>query len=577
MLLVGCGGGTSGVASGGRGGDQTPQITSLSPTSATAGGAAFILTVNGSGFVSSSSINWNGTALSTTFHNGSVLTSSISAGEIASSGSAIVTVVNPASFGSIISNAVNFPINPVQPSGPPAASVVALVSVASDGTQGNHDSSLATINATGRFVAFSSLASNFSSKPTNGFENVFLRDNCTGMPAGCVRVTVPLSVAPDGSLGNGDSGASVGLATIPAISADGRFIAFTSAATNLVASDTNGSFDVFLRDNCNGAPSGCTPSTIRISVASDGSQSNGNSFNPSISADGRFVAFDSNASNLVPNDTNAATDIFLRDTCIGAPAACVPQTVRLSVASDGSEGNDASSFPALSANGRFVAFQSFATNLTPNNTTTFVNVFVRDTCFGAPSECSPSTSLISVGPSGVPGNNGSTFPTISADGRFIAFASLATNLTSVPIPAAINNVFVRDTCAGAPAGCLAATTLASASAGGRPGNAASGLPSISADGRLVAFNSDATNLVSGDTNGFTDIFVRDTCLGGSATCIPSMARVSVAADGTQGNFNSSVPAISADGHFVVFGSGATNLIPTDTNNATDIFLANTSF
>ena len=536
-----------------------------------------MLTVNGSGFVSSSSINWNGAARSTTFHSGSVLTANVVAGDIASSGSAMITVINSASFGSIISNAVSFPINPVQPSGPPAASVVALVSVASDGTQGDHDSSLAASNATGRFVAFASLASNFSSKPTNGFENVFLRDTCIGMPTGCVPSTVPLTVAPDGSFGNGDSGASVGVATLPAISAAGRFVAFTSAATNLVAGDTNGSFDVFLRDTCNGAPSGCIPSTIRVSVASDGSQSNGNSFNPSISADGRFVAFDSNASNLVPNDSNATTDVFLRDTCIGAPAGCIPQTIRLSVASDGTQGNDASSFPALSANGRFVAFQSFAKNLTPNDTTTFVDVFVRDTCFGAPSGCSESTSLVSVGPGSVLGNNGSTFPTISSDGRFIAFASFATNLTSVSIPAAINNVFVRDTCAGAPAGCIAATTLASASAAGAPGNGASGLPSISADGRFVTFNSDATNLVSGDTNGFTDVFVRDTCLGVSAACIPSIVRVSVAADGTQGNFNSSVPAISADGHFVVFGSGAANLIPNDANGATDVFLASTSF
>ena len=561
---------------GGSGGDQTPQITSVSPMSATAGGAAFTVTVNGSGFVSSSSVTWNGTDRTTTFHSTSVLTASILASDIASSGSVSVAVVNPATLGSIISNSVNFPINPAQPAPPPAASVVALLSVASDGTQGDHDSNLPATNANGRFVAFVSLASNFSPNSNNGFENVFLRDTCRAAVNGCLPSTVPVSVAADGLLGNGDSGVSTSAATLPAISADGRFVAFSSAATNLVANDTNAAFDIFLRDTCTGAPAGCTPSTIRASLASDGSQANGSSFDPSISADGRFVAFDSDASNLVSNDTNGATDVFLRDTCIGAPLGCVPQTVRLSVASDGTQGNDVSSFPAISANGRYVAFQSFAKNLIPNDTTLFVDVFVRDTCFGAQAGCSPTTALVSAGPGGVLGNNGSTFPTINSDGRFIAFASFASNLTSTPTMPGVGSVFLRDTCAGAPAGCVSATTLVSASTAGTPGNGASGLPSISANGRFIAFNSDATNLVTGDTNGFTDVFVRDGCAGLSA-CSPSTVRASTAADGTQGNFNSSIPAISADGHFVVFGSGASNLVPLDTNNSTDVFQANTSF
>lgn len=558
------------------GGDQTPQISSLNPTSATAGDPDFTVTLNGSGFVSSSSVTWNGAARTTTFHSASVLTAEIPAADIASSGSATVAVVNPTTFGSIISNTVNFSINPAQPAVPPAASVVALLSVASDGTQGDHDSNLAVTSANGRFVAFVSLASTFSSVSNNGFENVFLRDTCMAAAIGCAPSTVPISVAADGSLGNGDSGASVGVATLPAISADGRFVAFTSAATNLVANDTNAAFDIFLRDTCNGAAPNCTPATIRVSLASDGSQANGKSFNPSISADGRFIAFDSDATNLAANDTNGSTDVFVRDTCIGASLGCVPQTVRLSVASDGTQGNDVSSNPAISANGRYVAFDSFAKNLIPNDTTLFVDVFVRDTCFGAPSGCSPTTALVSAGPGGV-GNNGSTFPTINSDGRFIAFASFASNLTSTPTTPGINNVFLRDTCAGAPAGCISATTLVSASTAGTPGNGASGLPSISANGRFIAFNSDATNLVTGDTNGFTDVFVRDTCAGVPSACSPSTVRASTAADGNQGNFNSSIPAVSADGHFVVFGSGASNLVPADTNNSTDVFLANTSF
>ena len=574
LLLLGCSAG--GGASGG-GKDQFPQIASLNPTSATAGGAGFTLTVNGSSFVSSSTVDWNGLPRSTTFQSPSLLTATITGADIASSGSASVTVVNPASLGSTISNSINFPINTAAPPPPSPANVIALVSAATDGTEGNGDSNLAAISSSGRFVAFVSRASNFTSIATNGFENIFLRDTCIAATAGCTPSTVPVSVVPDGSLGNGDSGASAGFATAPAISADGRFVAYASDATNLVGNDSNASTDIFLRDTCVGAPVGCAPATTRVSVASDGTQSNGNSFAPSLSADGRFIVFGSNATNLVANDNNQTFDVFLRDTCQGAPVGCSPSTTRLSVASDGSEADDASTVPVMSANGRYVAFDSAAKNLTPNDTTTFVDVFVRDTCFDAPVGCSPTTTRVSVGPGGLQGNQGSTFPSISGDGRFIAFASFASNLVVGGVPQGIDNVFLRDTCAGAPAECVPTTILVSASTAGMPGNAASGLPSVSAGGRFIAFNSDAQNLVLGDTNGFTDVFVRDTCLTASTPCLPSTLRVSVSAAGDQGNFNSVIPAISASGHFVVFGGGASNLLPNDANGSTDVFLANTSF
>src|SRR2546426_1935359 len=125
----------------------------------------------------------------------------------------------------------------------------------------------------------------------------------------------------------------------PVISADGRFVAFDSDASNLVAGDTNGSRDVFVRDTCFGAPAGCTPSTTRVSVATDGTQANSPSGIPSVSADGRFVAFISAATNLVPGDTNGFVDIFVRDTCFGAPTGCTPSTIRVSVASDGTQAN----------------------------------------------------------------------------------------------------------------------------------------------------------------------------------------------------------------------------------------------
>lgn len=578
-VLFGCGssGNNSGGGNNGGGGggnNPPPQITSLDPAQATAGGPAFTLTVTGTGFVSASVVNWNGAARTTKFQSATVLTAAINANDIAATGSAAVTVVSPEPFGSVISGSVNFPIKPLVQPPLTGAGVIALVSAASDGTPGNAQSGISAISANGRFVAFSSTSSNFTIAGNNGFFNIFLRDTCTAAPAGCAPSTVPISVAPDGSLGNGDSGNSLTFATYPAISADGRYVAFASNATNLVANDSNAVTAIFLRDTCTGAAAGCTPVTALVSVASDGTPANGNSLDPSISSDGRFVVFDSDGANLVGNDNNGKTDVFLRDTCIGAAPGCTPSTVRLSVASDGTEGNDVSNSPAISGGGRYVAFQSFANNLVANGPGLFVNIFVRDTCFGAAAGCTPGTSLVSLGPGGVFGNEGSTFPTISGDGRFITFASLASNLVAGGTTQGVNSVFVRDTCAGV-AGCTPATSLVSLSSAGAQGNGASGLPTISSSGRFIAFNSDADNLVIGDTNGSTDVFVRDTCAGAPAGCSPSTVIVSVKPDGTQGNFNSSIPSISADGHFLTFGGGASNFVPVAAPS--DIFLAGTSF
>src|SRR3989441_6808558 len=166
-----------------------------------------------------------------------------------------------------------------------------------------------------------------------------------------------------GAQGNGSSGL-IGFAFPPALSADGRFIAFVSLATSLVAGDTNGATDVFVRDRQTGT-------TERVSVASGGTQSNAASLGSALSADGRLVAFQSDATNLAPGDTNGATDVFVRDRQTG-------MTERVSVASDGTQANNISSYPALSADGRFVAFQSDATNLVAGDTNGATDVFVHD-------------------------------------------------------------------------------------------------------------------------------------------------------------------------------------------------------
>ncbi len=568
LSLVGCNEADILVASGM---NPVPTITALSPSSVTAGGAAFTLTIEGSNFIPGSLVRWNGSDRTTTFVSNMHLTAMIPASDIVLAGVAQVTVANPAPGGGT-SNAVSFSVIP---------GVLVRVSVANDGTeaQATRDparqivgSFASSVSVGGRFVVFGSVGTSLLASPF--LDNVFVRDACLAGPVGCTASTTLVSVTPAGSQGNGSSfGGS--------ISADGRLVAFSSGSTDLVASGVSG---IFVRDMCVGAQLGCVPSTNLVSVASDGSPGNGSSGGVSLSADGRFVAFSSGSTNLVPGDTNGVDDVFVRDTCFGASAGCLPSTIRVSLASDGSE---ASCSPpaltscigglAINADGRFVIFASLATNLISSDTNGVADIFVRDTCVGAPVGCLPSTIRVSVANDGSEANGRSgesSIPSISADGRFVSFDSLASNL----VPGDTNGVadmFVRDTCIGGPAGCLPSTVRVSVAIDGSEGNSDSVFGSLSASGRLVAFSSGATNLVPGDTNGVADMFVRDTCLGAGGICVPTTIRVSVTVDGAQANGASFVGGISPDGHFLVFSSLASNLVPGDTNGISDVFLAST--
>src|SRR5438094_565922 len=309
-----------------------------------------------------------------------------------------------------------------------------------------------------------------------------------GRSAGA-QTTVRVSVASDGTEGNDVSLGS-------ALSADGRFVAFDSAATDLVAGDTNGVSDVFVHDRQTGT-------TERVSVASDGAQGNGSSglvtfaFPPALSADGRFVAFVSFATNLVASDTNGATDVFVHDRQTGT-------TERVSVASDGTEGNAASAGATLAADGRFVAFHIAATNLVAGDTngTTYVVVHDRQTA---------TTERASA-------NGFSAGPALSADGRFVAFHSTATNLVAGDTNGA-TDVFVHDRQTGT-------TERVSGASDGTQGNDASAGPALSADGRLVAFHSSATNLVAGDANRAYDVFVHDRAVSTTTTSTTQPATTS---------------------------------------------------
>ena len=400
---------------------------------------------------------------------------------------------------------------------------ISRVSVDSTGVEGNDISFLVSISADGRYVAFRSNASNLVAGDTNGTGDIFVHDIVTG-------TTTRVSVDSTGAEGDGRSNR-------PSISADGRYVAFQSLATNLVAGDTNGTDDIFVHDTV-------TSETTRVSVDSTGAEGNDLSFFASISADGRYVAFRSTSSNLVAGDANGTADIFVHDTVTS-------ETTRVSVDSTGAEGDGFSSRPSISADGRYVAFQSLATNLVAGDTNGSDDIFVHDTV-------TSETTRVSVDSTGAEGNDESFSPSISVDGRYVAFHSVATNLVAGDTNGTAD-IFVHDTVTGT-------TTRVSVDSTGAEGDNESLSPSISADGHYVAFHSVATNLVAGDTNGTDDIFVHD-------TVTSETTRVSVDSTGAEGNDFSSNLSISADGRYVAFQSLASNLVAGDTNGTDDIFRA----
>jgi Tol biopolymer transport system component len=292
----------------------------------------------------------------------------------------------------------------------------------------------------------------------------------------CIMVALLLlTVMPAaGTQGNGNS-------QNPSISADGKYVAFYSYATNLEAGDTNAAADIFVRDRVTGNIS-------RVSKNSEGVEGKGYSYDPFISADGRYVAFESNANNLVFGDTNGVLDIFVRDRNTG-------NTSLVSRNSAGVIGNDASYYPTISADGMYVTFSSDASNLFFGDKNGSRDIFVRDRNTGNISLVSRNTT------DGVEGNGKSKSPSISSDGRFVTFESAATNLVAYDTNGKID-IFVRDQLSGN-------ISRASRSSGGVEANGDSHDPSISTGGLYVAFSSDATNLVANDTNRARDIFVRE--------------------------------------------------------------------
>ena len=401
------------------------------------------------------------------------------------------------------------------------------------------------------------------------------------LPAQAQNTTTRVSIVTGGAQGTGNSG-------LPAMSADGRFVAFDSVAVDLVPADTNNRADIFVHDRQTGT-------TQRVNLGPGGVQAiGGDSTSPSISADGRFVAFASNAANLVSNDTNGVQDVFVRDRLLNT-------TIRVNVATSGIQAMGGySSEGKISADGRFVASSSDATNLVSGDTNGQTDVFRRDLATSTTVRISVSNGT----PSG--GNaqaTGSSFgSSISADGRYVAFFSIAPNLVFGDSNGKFD-VFVRDMQ-------LFTTRRASIGPGGVQGNAESLGGYLSSDGRFVVFTSRATNFTGDSRPGVyihdrlsqttsilivsnPDAFVWDrTRISGDGRfiCLDdnpnggerhvfvidrltlTKSLVSVATSGDVGNRDSFSCTINAAGTAVAFVSAATNLVGQDTNARLDVFV-----
>jgi hypothetical protein len=427
-------------------------VVGLNPAAATAGGSAFTLTVTGTGFVSASTVTWNGADRATTFVSATQLTASIPAADIAAAGTAQIAVRNPAPGGGL-SAAVAFTFS----APPPILSSLEPTSVAAGFSQ---------LVLTLRGVSFIAgavarwdeepLATTFRSATELAAEVPAarlqtLRDVpvtvTNPQPGGGESAALPLRVGGVLRISVTNDGTDVdGGSDISALSADGRYVAFASKASHLVPGDTNDAFDVFRRDTCFGAGSGCVPSAVRVSLTSTGQQSaGGTAFFPKVSLGGRYVSFVSTASDYVPDDVNTVDDLFLRDTCLGAAPGCTPSTTALSLSSAGELVGGLWS-PALSDDARYGVFTSSEWRYVAGDTNGTFDVFLRDTCIGAPAGCLPTTRRLSVAFGGGEGNGLSISPAISADGRFVGFSSGASNLVPGGVtPTYFLNTYVVET------------------------------------------------------------------------------------------------------------------------------------
>lgn len=394
-------------------------------------------------------------------------------------------------------------------------------------TQANGNSFLVANSADGRYVAFDSDASNLVGGDSNGVRDVFIRDRTS---ASLERVSISSSGAQSSYLSRSAS-----------ISTDGRYISFESMGT-LAPGVGSGVFQIYRRDRVSGV-------TELVSSNSSGVAGTAHSMRSSISADGRYVLFYSSANNLIAGDNNSARDVFIKDMQTGG-------VERISVSSTGVAGNGDSFEAAMSSDTRFISFTSMATNLTGGTIARQRHTYLRDRQTG-------STKLISKTSAGVLANQPTFSPALTDDGRYVVYYSKASNLAAGTSGANIQ-ILLYDGISGNTA--LLSRGVTSHGHDGPEGNDLSYSPSISADGRFVAFTSFANNLISGDNNGVSDILLLDRQTN-------ELQIISQSENGELGNGAAiGTPALSRSGNSIAFSTYASNLLAGDTNNVADIFV-----
>lgn len=496
-----------------------PTITSLSPSTSVAGGPAFTLAVTGTNFTQDTVIEWNGSPRSTSFSSTTSISAQILAADITNAGTDSVVAVNPQGVGgtsqpfpyvvtAAAANNVKFP---------------QVVSVNSLGGPADGPSESPAISSDGRYVAFYSEAKNLVATAPSG--NVYVRDTCAGVAAACTPATRAVDVAVDGGAANGKTGRQVSL------SGDGRFVAFLSRATNLVsggAQVSSGFWNVYVRDMCAGAnvSSGCSPHTELLSASWNGEVTNGPSASPSLSGDGRFAAFVSSATNISTDNILAHPQVYVRDTCAGPTASksCMPHTISVALDDEDRLSSIQSGRPAISANGRYVAYEAWSAASATSSALTSAAIVLADTCQGidASAGCTPTAHRISYAADGSALSGVNIAPSVNADARFVVFESQPAQPASASADSAVSSrSFLRDTCLGAtaPDGCVPSTTALNAASSTVADKNQVFSPSISASGRYVSFVEGHSAFASPNASSTEGaLLVRDTCFGAALPC-----------------------------------------------------------
>lgn len=587
-VLTSCGTSTSAVV------NPTPSISGLFPPNVTAGTQSFTLNIAGQNFLNGkiantegvSSVYWNGQLRTSTYNKETTqLAVSVLASDVATAGIAQVTVTNPSPGGGP-SAAATFTILPVQPNTPLISSISPTstnlgnqpVTITVNGSNFQASSVIAfngaplcptwVISPTQlvaqigpEYLTAASLASISVYTPTGGGGNLYSPG--VGFAVGTVsgnNMSFPQVVSVS-ALG----GASDGPSEAPAMSWDGRYVAFYSQAKNLVSEGASG--NIFVRDTCLNDAS-CVPQTTAVDLAPDGVAGNGKvGRQVALSGDGRYVAFISRATNLVSSRAASSgfTELYARDLCTNAGAGCTPHTDLVSVGLDGVAANGPATRPSLSGDGRFVAFESSATDLVSGVAQTRPQIYERDTCTGvtATKSCVPQTYAVAMDEQDSAAFAQGARPVISATGRYVAFeAWTGGEAAQAGVPGANESaeIVIADTCLGTevPAGCRPTSLRASLATDGATVSGSNFSPSISANGRYVAFESQPVVSAAAGSSGTTTanasrIFVRDTCNGAAAGCSPSTAQVA-AEMLTAGSGRTEVysPSLSPSGRYLSY-------------------------